>query len=187
MIDDLFILIIGVSYYWGPDLISSLHDYIEEEIHTVLPTGSELIECAQVINTPTFKVLEILEKLNTSPGYVRSSTDYVDDKGLFRLTIETDTPLRYKKLPWLETFLKKFIANGDIVGGVYFPYLIKEDGILKFATPNRYKVEEQEMEDVNDDDWTFLNEHSKLLNAIYYGLSTPEDSIHKEAKLSLLR
>jgi hypothetical protein len=185
MIDDLFILIIGTSYYWS--FIESLHDYIEEEIHTVLPTGSELIACKQVINYPTIKVLKILDRLNSPPGYVRSSTDYVDERGLFRLTIETDTPLRYKRLPWLETFLKKFIADGDIVGGVYFPYLIKEDGELKFATPNRLKIEEKEMEDVEDDDWEFLFEHSQLLNAIYYGQPIPEDSIYKEAKLALLR
>jgi len=137
-------------------------------------------------NPSTIKIIDILDEINTPPGKEKIGTNFEYERGLFRLIIKSDEQLRYKRLPWLEAFLKNYITPDNIVGGAYFPYLIKEDGILKFATPNRLKIEEQEMEDVTDDDWTYLNEHAELLDSIYYGLPTPEDSIYKEAKLSLL-
>jgi hypothetical protein len=185
MKEDIFILIMAITFeLW---VIEKLQDYIEQLIHTALPEGSKLIDCKEVINPATNKVLEILDSRNENYYVENPRTDFYLEKGLLRITIESEEPLKYKRLPWLEGLLKNFIATEQVIGGIYFPYLIKEEGILKFATPSRYKVEDEELEDVDTDDWSSLNEHAELLNAIYYGQTVPEDCIYKEAKLSLLQ
>lgn len=187
MKEELFILSWSIRYWMNPIFMEAFHDYIEELLPSSLPTGCKLIDCKQVINPSTNKILDILDGINTPSHEVGDKTNYVTERGLFRLTIESDKSLKYRRLPWLNNFLKDYVVEDNIVGGAYFPYLIKEDGVLKFATPNRLKIEKQEMEDVTDDDWSFLDAHAELLDSIYYGKPTPEGSIYKAAKLSLLR
>ena len=186
MREELYILIWAVRHSFDPVFMEAFPYYIEDLIQPELPVNCKLIGCEEVVNPQTNKVLDILDGLNTPSGEEETKVNYETERGLFRFIIESDEQLKYRKLPWLENILKNYVVEENIVGGAYFPYLIKEDGLLKFATPSRLKIEAQQLEDVSDDDWTFLNEHAELLDSIYYGKPTPEESIFKEAKLSLL-
>jgi hypothetical protein len=93
---------------------------------------------------------------------------------LLQVDIESEASLMLKKLPWLDAAMKSIVEAEELQPiGIYTYYLIEEGEEIKFHITNRLINTTSNMEDVMDDDFSYLQQMAGFVYAYLYGDTEP--------------
>ncbi len=137
-----------------------------EEFQT--PEGVKIIKVYDSSDRLMNYIFTQVENMNedriTSPHF------RTEPETMLEIEFETDKPIRYQQLSWLDDQIKDVIRNYHDTVGLYFFYLV--EGGKRFHSPNFAKTYSDEginfIDDDTSDDISALNEKAPFLNCLWY-------------------
>ena len=151
------------------------------------PAGVKILKVYDASDQLMEHIFDQVKCMNVDEGS-NPHFDY-EKYSMLEIEVESDEPIRYQVLPWLDKQIKDVVREYDDPLGLYFFYLI--DGGVKFHSPNIARVIQNEefsfWEDDVSDNWDYLYEWSEFLDAFWYReKSVVEEFPDIVAKLLLL-